>query len=190
MILGLLDANGPMHGYRVRAIAERTQAEGWAGVSLGSLHRELRTMEQAGLVDPVRSEKVANRPPRTIYRITDEGRQVLRQLREEAICSLDDAPDRLGVALMFGRIGDAETLTKLLETRHAALTTHRDAIREERLRLIGAGHITPFDAAMFVRHEMRITAELEWLDAHGRQLATLPATLTAAAEAADKAEEE
>jgi DNA-binding PadR family transcriptional regulator len=174
MVLGLLDANGPMHGYRVRAIAERTQAEGWGGVSLGSLHRELRTMEVAGLVAPVRSESVANRPARTIYQITDDGRQILRGLREEAICQPSEGPDRLGVALLFGRVADPDELRQLLETRRAALAAQLTYTGDERQRLVAEALITPFDAAMFRRQEIRMEAELKWLDEYGSQLGSLP----------------
>jgi DNA-binding PadR family transcriptional regulator len=174
MVLGLLDANGPMHGYRVRAVAERSQAEGWGGVSLGSLHRELRSMEGAGLVDPVRSESVANRPARTVYQITDAGRQVLRELREEAICQPSEGPDRLGVALLFGRVGDRDELSKLLETRRAAIAAQLTYTRDERERLVSEALITPFDAAMFHRQEMRMEAELHWLDTYGPRLGSLP----------------
>jgi DNA-binding PadR family transcriptional regulator len=175
MVLGLLEANGPMHGYRVRAVAERSQAEGWGGVSLGSLHRELRTMEGAGLVDPVRSESVANRPARTVYQITDPGREALRELREEAICQPAEGPDRLGVALLFGRVGDRDELTKLLQVRRAAIAAQLGYTGDERERLVADGLITPFDAAVFRRQEMRMEAELRWLDEYGLQLGSLPA---------------
>lgn len=178
MVLGLLDANGPMHGYRVRAVAERSQAEGWGGISLGSLHRELRTMEGAGLVHPVRSESVANRPARTVYEITGEGREALRALREQAVSEPSEGPDRLGVALMFGRLGDWDELAKLLETRRATITAHLAYTEVEREQLVADGLITPFDAAIFRRHAMRMEAELRWLEEWGLQLGSLPQTLT------------
>lgn len=173
MILGLLDANGPMHGYRVRAIAERSQAEGWGGVSLGSLHRELRTMADVGLVTPVRSEIVANRPTRTVFQITDVGLQALRELREEAICQISEGPDKLGVALLFGRVGDWRELSKLLETRRAVISDQLAYTRVERDRLVSEALITEFDAAMFRRQEMRMEAELQWLDEYGLRLGAL-----------------
>jgi DNA-binding PadR family transcriptional regulator len=174
MVLGLLDANGPMHGYRVRAIAERSQAEGWGGVSLGSLNRELRMMGDSGLVDPVRSESVANRPVRTVYQITDAGRQTLRELREEAISQPSEGPDRLGVALLFGRIGDWPELRKLLEARRAAIAGQLAYTRDERERLVSEKLITLFDAAMFRRQEMRMEAELRWLDEYGLRFGSMP----------------
>jgi DNA-binding PadR family transcriptional regulator len=179
MALGLLDGAGPMHGYQLRAIAERTQAEDWAGVSLGSLHRELRSMEAAALVEPVRSESVANRPARTIYAITDLGRQALRELREEAICVPHSGPDRLGAALLFGRIGNPDELRKLLQLRRAALAAQRDDAGAERQRLLAEELITPFDAALFRRQEMRLEAEVAWLDQYGTELDSLPDALGA-----------
>ena len=173
MALGLLEGAGPMHGYQLRAIAERTQAEEWAGVSLGSLHRELRSMETAGLLESIRSESVANRPARTIYAITDLGRQVLRELREEAVCVPHNGPDRLGAALLFGRIGNPDELRKLLQVRRAALAAQHNYAVDERRRLLAEELITAFDAALFRRQEMRLEAELAWLDEYGLELDSL-----------------
>ena len=57
----------------------------WGGVSVGALYRELRSMEREGLIEAARTEKVGNRPERTVYAITDEGRLELATLREQAM---------------------------------------------------------------------------------------------------------
>src|SRR3954462_10237872 len=102
MVLGLLASHGPRHGHQVRRDAERTNVGNWGGVSVGALYREIRLMERDGLVEPVRTEQVGNRPARPVYRITEAGGDLLRVLRRQAIRDLHFGPDAFGVAVLFG----------------------------------------------------------------------------------------
>src|SRR3984957_8013097 len=101
MALGILARSGPSHGHHIRRVADLTDVGEWGGVSVGALYRELRAMEREGLIEAARTEKVGNRPERTVYEITDEGRLELTTLREQAIKPLEFGPNPLGVALMF-----------------------------------------------------------------------------------------
>ena len=85
MALGILARSGPSHGHQIRRVADLTDVAEWGGVSVGALYRELRAMERDGLVEATRTEKVGNRPERTVYAITDEGQLELAALREQAI---------------------------------------------------------------------------------------------------------
>src|ERR1700749_5361753 len=99
MPLGILARSGPPHGHHIRRVADVTNVGEWGGVSVGALYRELRAMEREGLVEATRTEKVGNRPERTVYTITPEGQLELVTLREQAIRPLEVGPNPLGVAL-------------------------------------------------------------------------------------------
>jgi DNA-binding PadR family transcriptional regulator len=105
MALGILARSGPSHGHHIRRLAEVTNVGEWGGVPVGALYRELRTMEREGLVEAARTEKVGNRPERTVYQITDEGQLELTTLREQAIRQQEFGPNPLGVALTFATAG-------------------------------------------------------------------------------------
>ena len=105
MALGILARSGPSHGHHIRRVADVTNVGEWGGVSVGALYRELRAMEREGLVEAARTEKVGNRPERTVYAITDEGQLELTTLREQAIRPLESGPNPLGVALTFAAAG-------------------------------------------------------------------------------------
>ena len=123
MALGILARNGPSHGHQIRRLADLTDVGEWGGVSVGALYRELRAMEREGLVEAARTEKVGNRPERTVYAITDEGRLELTALREQAIKPpLASGPDPLGVALLFAADGmDPAELRRTLRARREML---------------------------------------------------------------------
>ena len=111
MALGVLARSGPSHGHHIRRVADVTNVGEWGGVSVGALYRELRAMEREGLVEAARTEKVGNRPERTVYAITAEGQLELTTLREQAIrpLGLGARPARRGAAVRGRRDGPRGT---------------------------------------------------------------------------------
>jgi len=82
LVLGVL-LKQPMHGYEVRRELESWNAEQWANIAYGSIYFSLTKMAEEGLVEVFSTDDRGNRPARTVYAITDEGRkEFLRQLRE------------------------------------------------------------------------------------------------------------
>ncbi|MEU9921439.1 PadR family transcriptional regulator [Streptomyces griseoluteus] len=162
MVLGLLANHGPQHGHQIKLTATRTEVESWGGISVGALYRELRQMNTDGLVRTVSVTQVGNRPQRTVYEITDAGRDALRALQEKAICDLRLGPDSFAVALMFGRVQDAGEMARLLDRRRQRLREMAAGINAEREQHLAEGSITALDAALFRRQAMLLEAELSW----------------------------
>ena len=174
MALSMLASMGPRHGHQLRRDAEVTNVSSWGGVSIGALYRELRSMEDEGLLETVRTEQVGRRPARTVYQITPAGIEQLRALREQAICDLQIGPDAFGVALLFGRQADRDELTTMLAKRRSMLQDTGNALAAECDRLERAGYLGPLDVAMFRRRQMQLEAELRWQDELDRALAATP----------------
>src|ERR1700689_2704998 len=137
MALGILAQSGPSHGHHIRRVAEVTNVGAWGGVSVGALYRELRTMEHEGLIEATRTEKVGNRPERTVYAITAEGQLELATLREQAIRPLERGPDPLGVALLFAADGmEREELRRILRARRDMLAIRVTGVAADRESLL------------------------------------------------------
>lgn len=172
MALGVLAQNGPSHGHHIRRIADVTNVGEWGGVSVGALYRELRAMERQGLVTAVRTEKVGNRPERTVYEITAEGQLELRTLLEQAIRPLVAGLDPLGVALTFAADGmDRDELRRILRARREMLAIGIAEIAAERERLMAKGYINTLSAAVMRRGIMQSEAEVRWHDELDKALA-------------------
>lgn len=165
MALGILARNGPSHGHHIRRVADVTNVGEWGGVSVGALYRELRAMEREGLIEAARTEKVGNRPERTVYAITAEGQLELTALRERAIRPLGSGPDPLGVALLFAAdgLGRAE-LRRILRSRREMLAIGVREVEADRERLIADGFLDVLAAAVMRRAIMSIEAEIAWHD--------------------------
>ena len=174
MVLGLLASHGARHGHQIRRDAEGTNVSTWGGVNVGALYRELRLMEDEGLVEPVRTEQLGRRPARTVYQITGEGQRELAILREQAIRNLHPAPDALSVALLFGRVWDRAELLELLQARRGAIASILGGITAKREHLQAKGYLTALDVSVFRRAELRLEAELRWHDEIDTVLAERP----------------
>jgi len=184
MALGVLARNGPSHGHHIRRVADLTNVGEWGGVSVGALYRELRAMEHEGLIEAARTEKVGNRPERTVYAITSEGQLELTTLREQAIKPLLTGPDPLGVAILFALDGvDREELRRTLRARRDRLAIALGEMTAEREQLIARGHIDLLAAASMRRGLMHIDAEIRW---HDELDATLAETGSAPVGGADR----
>jgi DNA-binding PadR family transcriptional regulator len=165
MVLGTLSRYGAQHGHQIRRIAEVTNVGEWGGVSVGALYRELRGMEHEGLVAALRTEKVGNRPARTVYEITAEGRLELITLREQAIRHLMLTPDPLGVAIHFATHDmDKAELRQMLRARRDRLAITGTEVADELERLTAKGVHDALSSANMRRAVMVIEAEVRWHD--------------------------
>ena len=182
MALGVLARGGPSHGHHIRRIAELTDVSEWGGVSVGALYRELRAMEREGLVEAARTERVGNRPERTVYAITDEGRLELSALREQAIKPLFSSHDPLGVALLFAADGvDSADLRRTLRARRGMLAIWIAEVAAEREQLLLKGYLSPLAASVMRRAIVHVEAEIRWHDELDAELAVAPRELGASA---------
>jgi DNA-binding PadR family transcriptional regulator len=188
MALGVLARSGPTHGHHIRRVAEVTNVGEWGGVSVGALYRELRTMEREGLIEATRTEKVGNRPERTVYAITSEGQLELATLREQAIRPLEFGANPLGVALMFaGDTIDRDELRRDLRTRREMLALRAAQIAADFEQLVARGHLDMLAAANMRRAIIHTEAEIRWHDEIDADLAAAEAE---SAEAGGPAEAE
>jgi DNA-binding PadR family transcriptional regulator len=185
VILGLLAERGPRHGHQLRRDAEVAEADQWAGIGVGSLHRELRSLQAEGLIEAVRTERVGRRPERTVYGLTAEGRRELSVLRQQAVSQLEAAPDPLSVVLVFAGTDDPAELAALLTRRRRGLQAKADELAAERARGQEKGYllpsVSPLQAASFRRAEIRIAAELAWHEECEELLRTAPRPATGSA---------
>jgi DNA-binding PadR family transcriptional regulator len=164
LVLGALDRHGPRHGHRIRRAAEQANVAAWGGVTMGALYREMRALDEEGLIAAVRTETEGRRPARTIYEITPEGRRELAILREQALAEPKQAPDAVAVALAFGGTGEGGVALPLLRARRDVLQREVEGIAAERARLVAEGILGAVDAAVFRRGELLRAAEVAWID--------------------------
>src|SRR6478609_7348668 len=118
MVLVLL-AEAPMHPYEMQRLMQWRGKDDVVRVQRGSLYPAVERLMRAGLIESRETERAGRRPERTVYRLTEEGRDtantwlvsMLRTVKNEfpefpaalsfiPIMSVDDARDALLARLL------------------------------------------------------------------------------------------
>ena len=113
MVLVLL-AEAPMHPYEMQRLMQWRGKDQVVRVQRGSLYPAVERLMRAGLIEPLETEREGRRPERTVYQLTEEGRdtadswltEMVRTVRNEypefpaalsfiPLMSVDDARDNL-----------------------------------------------------------------------------------------------
>jgi DNA-binding PadR family transcriptional regulator len=157
LILWLL-SEAPLHGYRIKKILDDEGLRFWFPIELGSIYAVLRSLVSGGYVTVVAVEREGQRPERTRYAVTREGREHLRELLARAWRELPSPADPFQLALAArSELSEAE-VEELLRERVAAL--------EERISQLDRLARSAPALAMVERQLAVTTAELDWARAH------------------------
>src|SRR2546421_4806923 len=90
VILALLFEQ-PMHPYEIRRLVRQRGKGDLVDLRPGSLYRTIERLERVGLVETVETQREGRFPERTVYRLTDNGREELEEwLRELVSTPLKD----------------------------------------------------------------------------------------------------
>jgi DNA-binding PadR family transcriptional regulator len=155
LVLWLL-SEGPLHGYRIKKILDDESLRFWFPIEYGSIYAVLRSLVQGGYVEVVAVEREGQRPERTRYAITHEGREHFIGLLMHAWRELPSPADPLQLALAARSELADEQVSQLLRERVAALAERAEAL--ERL-----ARSAP--AAELVERQLALThAELGWAE--------------------------
>jgi DNA-binding PadR family transcriptional regulator len=82
-----------MHPYEIRRKVRSRGKGDFVDLRPGSLYRTIERLERAGLVEPVETSRAGRFPERTVYRLTDRGREELEDwMRELLSTPVNDYP--------------------------------------------------------------------------------------------------
>jgi DNA-binding PadR family transcriptional regulator len=154
MVILWLLSEGPLHGYRIKKILEDEGLGFWFPIDYASIYTVLRTLAKADLIKAMATERAGQRPERTRFRITKEGRHHLVELLEQAWREPRGLADPLQLALA--------ARSELTEDRIQTLLTERVTSLRTRLELLERlARSAP--AVEMVDRQMALTqAELGW----------------------------
>jgi DNA-binding PadR family transcriptional regulator len=172
-ILGTLAASGPLHGHQIRQQALADRAETYSDVQVGSVYGALKRLANEDLIREVRTEKVGNRPERTVYEITSEGCRSLAAIHDKALRELDRHHDPFDLALAQARDVPIEHLEQIVENRIAALGVQ---LAEQRHAAETADPYLNEAERLVIQHLIvRTEAEIRWHTEVAARLAKIAA---------------
>lgn len=170
LILGVLRITQPTHGYDIRRELESWHADHWANIAYGSIYHALAKMSEEGLIKPVDTDRMGNRPAKTTYVVTETGEKEFQRLLREYWWETKPVIDPFQVALTFM---DAMPRDELLATlRHRANQLRLDL---ETLEWAAKLKTSPPGTPRHIAENMRLAAahaeaELRWAEEATRKV--------------------
>ncbi len=159
-VLATLDRLGEAYGHEVTREAAIDRTENWAHVSQGALYSALRRCETDGLIDPVRTEQVGKFPARTVYRLTENGRDVLSRSRSEAWRRVGLPADPFDLALSVADGHDPQELRTAIQHR---LEQYLEALNNLQVEFeVLHARLEPTAVAVFEHVMLRHETEIAW----------------------------
>lgn len=164
LVLGTLAGWGQMHGHQILRLVERSNAELWSTIRAGSIYGVLTRLEEEGLIHAVRTERQGRFPERTVYAISDAGRQAFEVLLNQGLQWVPTGnSDPFDVVLTVIPPDRFHMLVQSVGHRTAELRKYLDEFCKAERELYADPEI-PRAAVMIVRHMIyRLRAELAWL---------------------------
>ncbi|MET0806819.1 MAG: PadR family transcriptional regulator [Lacisediminihabitans sp.] len=168
-ILGSLAERGPMHGHALVLLAEEEHIDEWTDFATSAIYGAIKRLAAEGLIVSERIEKQGNYPERQVYRVSDDGRRVLHELREKTLAEIVIKPDPIDLAL--ARL-DPDRLDDLPAVFGERAERIRSTLAEEEQHLSEISHYLTLAERWSMRHKLsRLRGELAW---HDDLLAVLP----------------
>jgi DNA-binding PadR family transcriptional regulator len=124
----------PMHPYEMASVLRQRGKEQDMEIKWGSLYTVVQNLEKHGLLEAAESVRHGGRPERTIYRITDAGREELEDWVRELVSTPEREHPRFQAGLsVLGVLGPDEA-TSLLRQRLSLLEEEIAGQRESLAR--------------------------------------------------------
>ncbi|GAA1663517.1 PadR family transcriptional regulator [Microbacterium lacus] len=162
MVLALL-REGDMHPYEMMRLMRHRRDDRLVTITNGTLYHTVGRLERAGLLGEVGVDRDGNRPERTTYTLTGEGRDAVDEWVRRELPRID-RPAEFRIALAEAHNLERTVVVDLLRRR-------RDALSED-LSSLSAGHAgaqsrdVPEQFLLEVhRTEVLLRTDLAWLDA-------------------------
>ncbi|KAB8195299.1 PadR family transcriptional regulator [Nonomuraea phyllanthi] len=119
----------PMHPYEMASVLRARGKDEDMPIKWGSLYTVVRNLEKHGLLEAVESGRQGGRPERTVYRVTDAGREEADDWTRELLSTPVREPSSFVAGLsVMGGLGPDEVMA-LLRERLEALERRLDAAR-------------------------------------------------------------
>ena len=159
----------PMHPYELAATMRARHHDEFVRLNFGSLYHTVEVLERNGWVVPSEREKEGRRPERTVYRVSDAGRDVLQRVVSDILANPRREYLHFSAGLMFMHHLSAEAAVQRLEERSQALLkviTKLSQILDE----VQASHTRL--SVIELEHKIAVLkAERAWVDKVAKEIA-------------------
>jgi DNA-binding PadR family transcriptional regulator len=119
----------PMHRYEMASLMRTRGKDRDMNIKWGSLYTVVANLEKNGFLEPIDVTRQGARPERTVYQITDAGRDELVAWTRELIAEPEPEHTRFVAGLSVMAVLPPRDVVELLRRRLQRLTESIDALR-------------------------------------------------------------
>jgi DNA-binding PadR family transcriptional regulator len=161
VILGLLRER-PLYGYEIKQIIEEHMND-WTSIAFGSIYFALDRLADEKYVEKVEVEQKGKRPSRSVYQITESGREEFVRLLRESWQQVEQQYFSIDICLFFMQSLPINEIKKYLQIRQSSLQAAGEHIQAHRNQQMAIPEVPPFAAAIFDHALIHTQAELSWI---------------------------
>ncbi|GGH13540.1 PadR family transcriptional regulator [Paenibacillus segetis] len=159
-ILGLL-LEEDLHPYEIRVRMKERFLDHQGKFHIGSLYYAVEQLAKQKYIEVLETISSSNRPDKTVYRITDKGKDHFQKLLLDKIKVIEPVYHSMYIALVFADKGDQEKIASLLRERVKEAEHHVNIQYQIYCEHQG---IVPRSVLHFMAgHYEHAMAELKWL---------------------------
>jgi DNA-binding PadR family transcriptional regulator len=161
-VLGLL-AGGPLHPYRMQRLIKEWGKDQVVNVGQrANLYKTIKRLHEAGLIAVHQTERDQGYPERTVYQLTDDGRQAMHAWLTEMVSTPRNEYPQFPAALSFLMLLEPKEARVVLEQR-ADLVRKRLAAMDRELKQYS--ETLPRVTVLETEYQRAVlAAELRWVN--------------------------
>jgi len=161
VILGLLRQRA-LYGYEIKQIIEDHMGD-WTSIAFGSIYFALDKLAEEGFIEKIGVEQQGKRPSRSVYEITQSGRDEFLRLLREGWQQIEQEHYALDICLFFLDSLPLHEIKDYLRMRLTVLQETLKHIESHRGEQLSNPHVPRLAGAIFDHSLAHTQAELNWL---------------------------
>jgi len=161
-ILGVLH-RGDFHPYEIKRRLNQAMIECFTDADTGTLYYAVRQLAAEGMVKAVAQERVARGGLRTVYRITQKGKQRFQELLHQQFAEGGGIAESLYGPMLFLHLADLSIVAEALRTRLGKVNGRLSEIRGLGKKW---GKSLPSGSRLLMEHMVeQCRLDLRWMNA-------------------------
>ena len=160
VILGLL-AERPLYGYEIKQIIEEHMGD-WTSIAFGSIYFALDKLAEEGFVEKVATEQAGSRPSRSVYQVTNSGKDEFLRLLRESWQAIEHDYYEIDLCLFFQERLSLSEVKGYLQARLNRLEVILQQLQTHEAQQINNPEVPQQARAIFEHSRMHIQSEVIW----------------------------
>jgi DNA-binding PadR family transcriptional regulator len=160
VLLGLL-SDRPLYGYEIKQIIEEHMGD-WTSIAFGSIYFALDKLDEEGFVEKVAVEQPGSRPSRSVYQVTEAGRQEFLRLLRESWQTTERETYEIDICLFFLDRLSLFEVKEYLRLRLARLESTLQHLAAHEGEQIQNPQVPRQAKAIFEHTRVHIQSEVNW----------------------------